>query len=135
MSKYSTNEMTSVDQKRVTVVGVDLGKTWIGVCGQDASGKVDLTGKRRPAQFKALMAQLLACLVGLEACGRSHHWARVLQGYSHEVKLKAPQFVKPLQCRSCQHEHGACNMGANQICPQNSVSELRLFATLIFRNT
>ena len=94
MSKYSTNEMTSVDQQRVTVVGVDLGKTWIEVCGQDATGKVRLTGKHRPAQFKALMAQLPACLVGLEACGRAHHWARVLQGYGHEVKMMAPQFVK-----------------------------------------
>ena len=94
MSKYSTNEMTSVDQQRVTVVGVDLGKTWIEVCGQAAAGKVVMTGKHKPAQFKALMAQLPACLVGLEACGRSHHWARVLQGYGHEVKMMAPQFVK-----------------------------------------
>ena len=95
MSKYSTNEKASVEQRQVTVVGVDLGKTWIEVCGQDATGKVRLTGKHRPAQFKALMAQLPACLVGLEACGRAHHWARVLQGYGHEVKLMAPQFVKP----------------------------------------
>lgn len=94
MNKYSTNEMTSVDQQRVTVVGVDLGKTWIEVCGQDAAGKVCLTGKHKPGQFKALMAQLPACLLGLEACGRAHHWARVLQGYGHEVKLMAPQFVK-----------------------------------------
>ena len=95
MSKYSTNEMTSAEPTRVTVVGVDLGKTWIEVCGQDAAGTVRLTGKHRPEQFKVLMAQLPACLVGLEACGRSHHWARVLQGYGHEVKLMAPQFVKP----------------------------------------
>ena len=95
MRQYSTNEMTPAGQRRITVVGVDLGKTWLEVCGQDASGKVRLTGKRRPAQFKTLMAQLPACLVGLEACGRSHHWARVLQGYGHEVKLMAPQFVKP----------------------------------------
>lgn len=94
MSKYSTNEMTSVEQQRVTVVGVDLGKTWIEVCGQAATGKVCLTGKYKPAQFKALMAQLPACLVGLEACGRSHHWARTLREYGHEVKLMAPQFVK-----------------------------------------
>ena len=65
MSQYSTNEMTAAGQRRITVVGVvDLGKTWIEVCGQDASGKVGLTGKRRPAQFKTLMAQLPACLVG-----------------------------------------------------------------------
>ena len=95
MSQYSTNEMTSAEQTRITVVGVDLGKTWIEVCGQAASGTVCLTRKHRPEQFKVLMAQLPACLVGLEACGRSHHWAQVLQGYGHEVKLMAPQFVKP----------------------------------------
>ena len=95
MSEYSTNEMMSVDQQQVTVAGVDLGKTWIEVCGQSAAGKVVMTGKYKPAQFKTLMAQLPACLVGLEACGRAHHWARVLQGYGHEVKLMAPQFVKP----------------------------------------
>ena len=94
MSEYSTNEMMSVDQQ-VTVVGVDLGKTWIEVCGQSAAGKVVMTGKYKPGQFKEVMAQLPACLVGLEACGRAHHWARVLQGYGHEVKLMAPQFVKP----------------------------------------
>ena len=33
--------------------------------------------------------------VGLEACGRSYHWARVLRRYGHEVKLMAPRFVKP----------------------------------------
>ena len=93
MSKYSTNEMTSVVQQRVTVVGVDLGKTWIEVCGQAAAGKVCLAGKYKPGQFQALMAQLPACLVGLEACGRAHHWARVLQGYGHECqyRLKIPQ--------------------------------------------
>ena len=95
MSQYSTNEMASVEQQRVTVVGVDLGKTWIEVCGQAATGKVVMTGKHKPGQFKEVMAQLSACLVGLEACGRAHHWARVLQGDGHELKLMAPRFVKP----------------------------------------
>ena len=44
MRQYSTNEKTPAGQRRITVVGVDLGKTWIEVCGQDASGKVRLTG-------------------------------------------------------------------------------------------
>lgn len=95
MSKYSNKPTTTIETEAITVVGVDLGKTWIEVCGQDASGKVRLTGKHRPEQFKALLAQLPACRVGLEACGRAHYWARVLQGYGHEVKLMAPQFVKP----------------------------------------
>ena len=93
MSKYSSKKTTTAEA--ITVVGIDLGKTWIELCGQDAAGKVRLSGKYRPEKFKEVMANLPPCLVGLEACGRAHHWARVLQGYGHEVKLMAPQFVKP----------------------------------------
>ena len=95
MSQYSNKRMNTAEQETtITVVGVDLGKTWIEVCGQDASGKVRLTGKYKPEKFNAVLAQLPPCRVGLEACGRAHHWARVLRGYGHEVKLMAPQFVK-----------------------------------------
>ena len=41
------------------------------------------------------MATLPHSLVGLEASARAHYWARLLAGYGHEVKLIAPQFVKP----------------------------------------
>ncbi len=40
-------------------------------------------------------AALPPCLVGMEACGGAHHWARELQGLGHDVRLVAPQFVKP----------------------------------------
>jgi Transposase and inactivated derivatives len=40
-------------------------------------------------------ANLPPCLIGMEACGSSHHWARELQKQGHTVKLMAPQFVKP----------------------------------------
>jgi len=40
-------------------------------------------------------AQLPPCLIGMEACGSSHYWARELQKQGHTVKLMAPQFVKP----------------------------------------
>jgi len=40
-------------------------------------------------------ANLQACLIGMEACGSAHHWARKLQALGHTVKLMAPQFVKP----------------------------------------
>lgn len=36
-----------------------------------------------------------ACLIGVEACGSAHYWARKLQAFGHKVKLMAPQFVKP----------------------------------------
>jgi transposase len=41
------------------------------------------------------MARLPSCVVGLEACCGAHYWARVLEGLGHQVKLIAPQFVKP----------------------------------------
>jgi transposase len=34
-------------------------------------------------------------VVALEACGGSHHWARLLQSLGHQVKLIAPQLAKP----------------------------------------
>jgi transposase len=40
-------------------------------------------------------ANLPPCCIGMEACGGSHYWARKLQGFGHDVKLMAPQFVKP----------------------------------------
>lgn len=38
---------------------------------------------------------LQPCLIGMEACGSAHHWARKLQSFGHTVRLMAPQFVKP----------------------------------------
>jgi transposase len=38
---------------------------------------------------------LPACLIGMEACGGAHYWARKLRGFGHTVKLMVPQFVKP----------------------------------------
>jgi hypothetical protein len=40
-------------------------------------------------------ANLSACLIGMEACGSAHHWARKLESFGHTVRLIAPQFVKP----------------------------------------
>jgi transposase len=46
-------------------------------------------------QVGSFFGNLAACLVGMEACGSAHHWARKLQSLDHTVKLMAPQFVKP----------------------------------------
>ena len=82
-------------KQAIAVVGIDLGKTWTQVCGQDASGRVQLDRKMKPKALQAYLCNVPPCLIGMEACGRSHHWARTLQGYGHEVRLIAPQFVKP----------------------------------------
>jgi transposase len=53
--------------------------------------------KRRLARGKVLefFATLPACLVGLEACGAAHYWARELTKLGHEVRLMPPQYVRP----------------------------------------
>jgi len=47
------------------------------------------------SQVIGFFTQLPPCLVGMEACGGAHYWARKLTQLAHTVKLIAPQFVKP----------------------------------------
>ena len=43
----------------------------------------------------AVFLTLQPCLIGMEACGSAHYWARKFVAIGHTVKLMAPQFVKP----------------------------------------
>ena len=49
----------------------------------------------RREQMVEFFARLSPCLVGMEACGSAHHWARMLQAQGHSVRVIASQFVKP----------------------------------------
>jgi transposase len=80
---------------KVTTVGVDLAKNVIQVHGVDERGKAVLKKQLKRDQVGSFFGNLPACLVGMEACGSAHHWARKLQSFGHTVKLMAPQFVKP----------------------------------------
>ena len=76
-------------------VGVDLAKQVFQVHGVDCQDKAVLRKRLKRDQVLKFFATLPRCLVGMEACGGSHHWARELQKLGHDVKLVAPQFVKP----------------------------------------
>lgn len=78
-----------------TTIGIDLAKTIFQVHGVDARGKVVIRKALKRAQMAAFFANTPACLIGMEACGSAHYWARKLQTLGHTVKLMAPQFVKP----------------------------------------
>jgi transposase len=78
-----------------TTIGIDLAKTLFQVHGVDARGKVVIRKALKRAQMAAFFANTPACLIGMEACGSAHYWARKLQTLGHTVKLMAPQFVKP----------------------------------------
>jgi transposase len=79
----------------ITTIGIDLAKTVFQVHGVDERGKVVLRKALKRAELVKLFCALPSCLVGMEACGGAHFWARRLIGMGHTVKLMAPQFVKP----------------------------------------
>lgn len=80
---------------KITTVGMDLAKTVFQVHGVDERGKTVLKKQLKRDQVLPFFGKLEPCLVGMEACGSSHHWARRLERLGHRVKLMAPQFVKP----------------------------------------
>ncbi len=80
---------------KITTIGIDLAKEMFQIHGIDTQGKVALRKQLRRSQMAEYFAKLTPCLIGMEACGSAHHWARKLQDYGHTVKLMAPQFVKP----------------------------------------
>jgi transposase len=79
----------------ITTIGIDLAKNVFQIHGADRHGKVVLRKQLRRDQVAPFFANLQPCLVGLEACGGAHYWARKLQALGHTVRLMAPQFVKP----------------------------------------
>ena len=81
--------------KEISMVGLDIGKK---VCTAFAAGKL---GQRRfvrklyRSEVLPFFGSLSPCIVTLEACGGAHYWAREIERLGHEVRLIAPQYVKP----------------------------------------
>lgn len=88
MKKYS-------EQESIKVVGIDLAKSVFHLHGVNAQGKVVVCKKLSRRSMAEFMVRLSPCLVGMEACGGSHDWARRLMAMGHDVRLISPQFVKP----------------------------------------
>ena len=80
---------------KITTVGIDLAKIVFQIHGVDERGKVSVRKQLKRAEMSSYFVNLEPCLIGMEACGSAHYWARKLEGYGHTVKLMAPQFVKP----------------------------------------
>ena len=77
------------------MIGVDLAKSVFQVHGALWTGEVQFRKKLTRKQFAVFMARQEPCLVLFEACGSAHHWAREMEAFGHEVKLIAPQYVRP----------------------------------------
>ena len=79
----------------ITTIGIDLAISVFQVHGVDKRGKVVIQKRLRRSRVLEFFVQLPPCLIGMEACSSAHYWARKLSEQGHEVKLMAPQFVKP----------------------------------------
>jgi len=79
----------------ITTVGIDIAKRIFQIHGVNKNGKTVLKKKLMRDQVLIFMSNLPKCLVGIEACGGANYWAREISKLGHEVKLMAPQFVKP----------------------------------------
>ncbi len=80
---------------KITAIGIDLAKNVFQIHGVNESGKVVLRKQLRRDQVNNFFVNVPPCLIGMEACGSAHYWARKLQDFGHTVRLMAPQFVKP----------------------------------------
>lgn len=81
--------------RKVTTLGIDLAKAVFQLHGVDEQGKVVLRRVVRRGQLMQTIAQLAPCLIGIEACGGAHYWARRFAEHGHCVRMMSPQFVKP----------------------------------------
>ena len=80
---------------KITTIGIDLAKNVLQIHGADERGKPVVRKQLKRDKVMAFFANMEPCVIGMEACGSAHHWARQLQRLGHEVKLISPQFVKP----------------------------------------
>ena len=76
-------------------IGLDTAKHVFQVHGIDENERVRLRQQVRRGEMEKFFAKLAPTRIGLEACGASHHWARVLRALGHEVVLLPPQYIKP----------------------------------------
>lgn len=82
-------------RRDISVLGIDLAKEVFQIHGADSKGKQVFSKRTNRKGLIALLSNMSPCLVGIEACTGSHYRARVFRGYGHEVKIMAPQLVKP----------------------------------------
>jgi transposase len=80
--------------REVSTIGLDIAKNVFQVHGAERAGAVVVRRALRRSQMLAWFARLPRCLVGIEACGTAHYWARERRQLGHEVRLIPPAYAK-----------------------------------------
>ncbi len=86
--------------EQIIRIGMDTSKHIFQLHGVDAAEQVVLRKRLGRKQMMEFFVKLPPTVIGMEACGASHYWARELGQFGHEVKLIAPQLVKPYVTRN-----------------------------------
>ena len=79
----------------ITMIGLDTAKSVFQIHGTDSAGRAQLKRKLRRPELIPFFEKQPVCTVIIEACGAGHHWARLLGGLGHEVKLVPPEATRP----------------------------------------
>lgn len=80
--------------KEIITIGLDLAKDVFQIHGVDAGQKVVAARQLKRANVMSFFEKLPPCLIGMEACGSAHYWARELAQRGHTVRLLVPRDVK-----------------------------------------
>ena len=75
-------------------IGLDTSKHVFQIHGVDENEQPVLRRQLRRSEVEKFLAKLPPTRIGIEACGASHHWARLLRGLGHAVLLMPPQYIK-----------------------------------------
>ena len=79
----------------IKTIGIDLAKNVFEICGLDGSGEIQLRRRVRRETLLRVVGEIPACVIGIEACTGAFFWQRQFEAFGHEVRIIAPQHVKP----------------------------------------
>lgn len=96
--------------KHIKILGIDLAKNIFQLHGTDSKGKCILRKRVGRGKLSEFLANLPACTIGIEASTGAHYWARLFTSMGHDVKMMAPQFVKPYVRSNKTDRNDACGI-------------------------
>jgi len=95
--EFRTNHLLkrSGSPMKITTIGIDIAKSIFHLFAVNQIGRLVKKNQLKRKQLLSHLAKIEPCLVVMEACGGANYWAREIMALGHEVKLIAPQYVKP----------------------------------------
>src|SRR5262249_39196271 len=86
--------MSEKHNSMIAAIGIDIGKNSFHVVGLDGRGAIALRQKWSRGQVETRLANMPACLIGMEACVGAHHLSRRLRLLGHDARLMPAKYVR-----------------------------------------